>query len=135
MRGILANQKRRNIVNEQYPIFLGSVLVARFKALEAVASIFPVFFFTVEYHVFRCLTPVNCTPSLYKCSTPEKCGERERYVRCSLFAPSALFPTQPILSRHAKVLPKGRGRSVGSRDKNGCKGGYPLHRLSTRLNS
>ena len=32
-------------------------------------------------------------------------------------------------------IPMGRGRSVGSRDKNGCKGGYPLHRLSTRLNS
>ena len=76
------------------PIFLGSVLVARFKALEAVAFS-PFFFFTVEYHVFRCLTPVNCTPSLYKCSTPEKCRERERYVRCSLFAPFALFPTHP----------------------------------------
>ena len=76
------------------PIFLSSVLVARFKALEAVAFP-PFFFFTVEYHVFRYLTPVNCTPSLYKCSTPEECLERERYVCFILFAPFALFPTHP----------------------------------------
>ena len=129
------NQKRRNIVNEQYfyfPALGSSSTLSKHLELQHFSRFS---FFTVEYHVFRCLTPVNGTPSLYKCSTPEKCGERERYVRCSLFAPSALFPTQPILFRHAKVLPKGRGRSVGSRDKNGCKGGYPLHRLSTRLNS
>ena len=48
-----------------------------------------------------------------------------------LFPPFALSPTRPILSRRAKIIPKGRGRGVGSPDKNGCKRGLPLHRLST----
>ena len=69
------------------PIFLRPVLVARFQSTWS-CSIFPVsFFFTVEYHVFRCacLTPVNCTPSLYKCSTPEMRWEGAHGFPCSRF--------------------------------------------------
>ena len=39
------------------------------------------------------------------------------YVCCSLFAPFALFPKQPILSRRTKIPPRGGGRALGHETK------------------
>ena len=124
---LLAGRGEGKARSRIFSIFLRSVPVARFQSTRR-CSIFP-FFFTVKYPCYPMFnTSKPYSPALQHLKSVKR---GERYVRCNLFPPFAMSPTQPFLSRRAKSLPKRRGRSVAWRDKNGCNGGYPLHRLST----
>ena len=124
---------RGGIRSRKFSILLRSVPGVSFQSTWS-CSIFP-FFFTIKY---PCYLMFNTSKPSFRALQHLKSVERgERYVRCSLFQPFAMSPTQPFLSRRAKILPKGRGGALrdetkmAAREGTLCKGWAQLPRLNS----